>query len=72
MAGGGGVVAVTVAAVTLVAGDVVSTEVVSPMTQWWLTMMPILVDERTQKGSPCVVAGKDVCLYPRDLGSRPG
>ena len=28
--------------------------------------------KRTQKGSPCGLAGKDMCLYPRDLGSRPG
>ena len=28
--------------------------------------------ERTQKGNPCGLAGKVMCLYPRDLGSRPG
>jgi len=30
------------------------------------------VKRRTQKGSQSDLAGNTVCIYPRDLGSRPG
>jgi hypothetical protein len=48
----------------------------------WLSRPEVIADgevankehgnKRTQKGSPCGLAGKDMCLYPRDLGSRSG